>query len=305
MLALKIVSIILIVLAIYFIYDVLIQHWDIARTGPAIVSYHYLISGICIMQLYYLYQVALWRWVLSSYGQKVNFFDGCTFYFSNNLLAYIPGKMANVIGIGLLAKKRGYSSQSAVTTVVLFQIYSLISGTMLVAASSFMTTKDAALPVDWFWLFGILSLLGLVLISPRLQRRTLVLIAAATKKELITSVPNFRTVIAQVGVYGLGWILQGFALWCIYQALLPEDDWLSFWLLLAVYVSSYIVGLLAVLVPSGLGVLEAGLVLGLGTVIGAGHALWGAAMLRLVAVGLTLCSTVIVFLIEKRTKLVD
>ena len=257
------------------------------------------------MQLYYLYQVFLWRWVLSSYGQKVSFFDGCTFYFSNNLLAYIPGKIANVIGIGLLAKKRGYSSQSAVTTVVLFQIYSLISGTMLVAASSFMTPKNEALPVDWFWLLGILSVLGLVLISPYLQRSTLALIAAVTKKELIMSVPNFRTVMAQVGVYGLGWILQAFALWCIYQALLPEGDWLSFWLLLTVYLSSYTVGLLAVLVPSGLGVLEAGLVLGLGTAIGSGYALWGAAILRLVAVGLTLFSSVIIFLVEKLTKPVD
>lgn len=288
--------------AMIFIYSAVIENWDTISSVPPIKSYKYLFSGALALQVYWLYQVTLWRWIIGTYGERVSYLDSCIFFFSNSFFAYIPGKIANIIGIAVIAERTGFSPRRAVTTVLLFQIYALISGTAVVALMGVIVPRESLSPGinDWLWVFGIASTIGLLMVAPNIQRITWRTLGLAMKRNLEVQMPPFSRMLLQILSYGAGWFLPCLALWFFFKALLPEGAQIYFPLVMLVFVASYLLGLISVFVPAGLGVLEAGLVLGLTPDIGTNVVLWGAAVFRLVVISTLAISLLIVWKARSR-----
>jgi uncharacterized membrane protein YbhN (UPF0104 family) len=301
------VGLVLVGLALFFIGKTVVQYWDTVRAGPQDLNVRYLLAAALLFLFYSLYQTGLWRWILSGFGARLDYLTASHLFFTNNLLAYIPGKVANVTGMATLAKRKRISPTHVVTTVVLFQLYSLISGTGLIAILSVLlpTELGAVMPVGWLWMIGIASLVGLLLISPHCLRWTFALLRRLSGRNIADVELPFRTTLAHLVAYGIGWLLTGAAMWCLFMGFGPKGQVLSFPAVVVVFLGSYLVGLLAIAIPAGIGISEAGMVYGLGALIGPEQALFGAASFRLVMLAISLISWLVVTWMQRTIRVLE
>lgn len=296
--AAKIFSLGLLILAFYFILQAVSENWNTIAARPQELSLRYVFCGFVALQIYWCYQISLWRWVMKGYGDPINFGDAGTLYFSNILLAYIPGKIASVTGVAILAERKGVSAQRAVTAALLFQIYSIVSGTLFLSLLSqgVAIAGDVENAIDHFWLLGVFSLVGLIMLSPPLQRNTLSTLSRVFKRDLEIQIPRYSILLSQAAAYAVGWSLVSSSIWLFFLAIAPRPEDVSFFLVATVFVVSYLMGLVSFFVPAGIGILEAGLLVGLGSALEPGTILWGAAMFRLAIIT---SSSVSLFLLSK------
>ena len=229
-------------------------------------------------------------------GTKVDFRSASYMFFSNNLLAYIPGKLANAIGMATLARRRNISIPNTITTVILFQIYSLISGTFLISFLSFRLSRDikSLVPLEGLWIIGLASAIGLLLISPICQSWTINLIRKITGKDIIQTRISLSKSLLHITFYGIGWFISGFSMCFLLRSFGPDDQIIPVTSVLIILLLSYLIGLLAITVPAGIGVLEASLIYGLSTIVPTSQVLFSAGSFRLIALGTTLISWLVV-----------
>lgn len=293
-------GLVLLGLAAFFIGRIVVQHWAELSSGPQYFNGYYFFTGIALLEIYWLYQIALWRWVLSGMGTHVDYLTASTLLFSNNLLAYIPGKVANAIGMVRLAKRNSISTMNTVTTAILFQIYSLISGTGLLGILCISLPKklSKAVPVEWFFITGTASIIGLLLISPMCLRWSVALLRRISGRNIGEVNLPFSRVLVHVILLGFGWCIVGIAVWFLFSSFCSKEQDLPLTVAMVILIASYLIGLVVLVVPAGIGITEAGMVYGLGMLIEPQQALFGAASFRLATLGTTVASWVAVLLLR-------
>jgi uncharacterized membrane protein YbhN (UPF0104 family) len=276
--------------AIFFIIKSVLQHWDVLRSGPQHFNGLLFIFGILLFQLYFLYQIWLWRWIMLGFQMHISYLDVSNMYFSSNLLAYIPGKLASLVGVARIASKKKISGVNTIATLLLLQIYSFISGAALIAIVSLFlaTSVDKILPLGWIWLVIFAALFALVLISPFCLSWTFATLRGLFGRDIAYIQLPFRSALAHIFAYSVGWILAGGALWYIMGSFSLTD--LSLGIVVVVLVGSYLVGMLAILIPAGIGITEIGFIFGFDSFLSPEAVIFGAASYRLIIIGINLVS---------------
>jgi uncharacterized membrane protein YbhN (UPF0104 family) len=289
----RIISPILIILAMYFIGSMISDYWDEIIRGPEQVNKFYFTAAVVLFQIYWVYQIFLWRWILTSFGVRVRMVSASRLYFTNNLLAYIPGKIANIIGMAGLAGRMEISKASVISTVILFQIYALISGTALIGMLSyFLSDNEIKLytPFAWFHLFVWLSVAGLISITPRMLKGTLRVVKKLTKRKMLEVTMPFGLIIQHILAYSMGWLLLGLVVYLLLHSFGVSFQVISMPLIIVIFISSYLVGLLAFIVPAGVGILEAGMIFGLSSYVSIEQAFFSVISFRFIGLLLSIVS---------------
>ncbi|MBI4238648.1 MAG: flippase-like domain-containing protein [Deltaproteobacteria bacterium] len=272
-------------------YQVAAQ-WDVLRHGPATWYWPLWIAAGLLLDLYWFYQILLWRRIMSMLGSRVDWSVAVRLFFISNLLAYIPGKVANVLGVAAFAHRYRISAVHAGATVVLLQIYSLLSGVLLIAVAWALWPEalQRVFPSGTMPALLVIAGIGLLVVcSPLLDVCVRWLLRCMGRPVVAIGLSPSRH-LCNVGQYLGGWVLPGASLWCVVVSFLPQDVvWPPVLGVTAIFIGSYLLGLIAVLMPAGLGVTEAGLIFGLTRYCGTAHAVWGAVVLR----GLILLTTIL------------
>lgn len=294
-------------IAIFYVIDQISDNWQKLGTGFPPIKINYFIFYLIFLQIYFLFQVNIWRLVLKSLGTNIKYLYSAYFYFSSNLLAYTPGKIANALGMASLAKRNQISVQNTITTVILFQIYSLISGTFLI--SIFSTISDIKiindLNLENIWILFIASILGIIMIYPLFQKYTLNYIKKFTGKKFKNPNNNFQVTISHIIQYGIGWLIYCFSIMYLIKSFTPLTDIQIYPLVVVILIASYLTGLLAFVVPAGFGILEAGLIYGFSSLFETNQVIFIAIVFRLGNIISVLISWLIIksYLIYKGNKL--
>ena len=300
--AMNILSLLFIGMAFVFITRMIGDQWAFVKEGPETINWKMLFAGVFFFEIYWIYQVLHWKRIMNVMGSNLSFLQALLFFFSNNLLAYIPGKIANVAGMAVIAQKSNVSRMHTVTTVVLFQIYSLVSGTALIALLRLLFDQniERLIPEKWIPVLCLMALGGLVIMAPKLMNRIIAMIKKLTGREIREVNLTFKYHLTHLIIYFFSWMIMGVAMWFI-LASFSEKTLFDIPLISVtiVIVASYLMGLLAFFVPAGLGVAEVGIVYGFMKLCEPAQAVWGAASFRLVALTTTLFSFLITFYVSK------
>ena len=266
---LRFISYIFFGVAIFYVFNYIRLNWLKLGEGIPTFNLKYFILYFFFLQLYFLYQVNIWRLVLNSLNTKLNYIESAYMYFSNSLLAYTPGKIANALGMATIAKRSKISIPNVITTVILSQIYSLISGTLLISLFSLISDFKIIdnLILENIWILSIASLIGVILIHPSIQKYTITFIKNITGKKIKNPNNSFKVSISHIIQYLIGWLIYCYAFTYLIKSLNFDSQILLYPIVVVIYISSYLCGLLSFVVPAGFGILEAGLIYGFNSII--------------------------------------
>ena len=209
-------------------------------------------------------QIESWRIILQGWAQSLRFLSGARIWFLANLGRYVPGKVWSVAGMVVLAEQEGVQRWAAAASAVAVQALGIGTAAALVAAA----TPHAASPLR---LAGAVLLacatIGLLAWKDALARLGRMVGATAEWRALPAG-----AVLASAILTLLSWAVYGFAFWALGRGLglppaLPLAD------AAGVFALGYILGLLALFAPGGLGVREGVFYVLLTPYLGAGGAL--------------------------------
>jgi uncharacterized membrane protein YbhN (UPF0104 family) len=247
----------LIFLVLYFVVVFLKTQWPQITATTVHFNSFFLGLTFLIFEIYWLLQILNWRHIMRQQGVNLPFLQASYFYFISCLLAYIPGKIGNVIGMASLAEKHQISKTKTVTTVFLIQIYALISGALVVCASQlFLLDKlrELFLPILPFMVTGIL--IGLIALSQKYIVYPHKIAEFFLKKQFDKPAVPYRYHLVNILFFSGCWFVLSLSLWCLLKSVDPSLSIRLYIDVMSIFLFSYLLGLLAITLPSGLGLVE-------------------------------------------------
>ena len=222
-------------------------------------------GSVGMVFLTYVMQIESWRRILAGWGQRLAFGLAARIWSVANLGRYVPGKVWSVAGLVVLAQRAGVDPGPAAASAFVIQAVSLGSGVAVVAA---MTPHSASpLRLALAGLAAVATILVLVWRPTALWLGRVV--SAMAPLEPLAPSAVFAAIILTV----LSWGTYGAALWMLARGLLHEAPVpLPLTTAIGAFTLGYILGLLALFAPGGVGVRELVLVGLLAPFLGSGGA---------------------------------
>ncbi|NOT08328.1 MAG: flippase-like domain-containing protein [Gemmatimonadales bacterium] len=193
----------------------------------------------------------LWRTLLRIVsGFSISFAKAYRVSMLANLGKYIPGKVWAVMGMAYLLRDEGVPVPAAMASSVLHQAFTIVPGAVFISL-----VLGAGV---WGQLPAVAIAVGLcvcaVILYPPLFTRLLNWGLRLLRRPPLAFVLSFPAALGLFGAYVVAWVLYGAAFWCMTVGLgLPAGPFLP---VTAAYGAAYLIGLLALFAPGGLGVRE-------------------------------------------------
>ena len=227
--------------------------------------------SVLVIFLSYAISVEAWRRILDGWAQHLAYGRAARIWLVANLGRYIPGKVWSVAGLIVLAQRAGVAPWAAGASAFAIQAVAIGTAVVLVAAA----TPGAASPLR-------LGAAAVVAVA------TIALLAWLMGSTAPIQPLPVAAVAKSAGLGLLAWMAHGVAFWLLARGLgLP--DTLSVVTAAGVFPLGYILGLLALFAPGGLGVREVVLIGLLAPALG-----WGGAVALSVASRILLTVTEVV-----------
>lgn len=214
-------------------------------------------------------------------------------YFVGQLGKYVPGGVWTIVGRGEWARREGVSGRAAYTSTVLSMATAYLAACILTLLLLPFTIDNLGHPL--VLLVAGLGLLGAVGAHPMVLGWVLRMGERFTKRELNLEVPALPVMTRAVGMQIVTWLLIGLGTWLVALGLgfdLPLTR------IIAATAVSWVIGMLVLPVPGGIGVREGAFVAVLGT---SGDVAAIAIASRLVAVAVDVIGAAVMTLVAPRT----
>jgi hypothetical protein len=219
------------------------------RIGP-------LVLATALVGATYAMLIEVWRMVLARLGAPVAYGPAARVWFASNLGKYIPGKIWTVTAMVVMMAKAGVPSAKTGASVVVIAIAQAASGFAVVIMTSLPALREITGGVNGV-IAATVGMALCLLAAPILARQWNRIAVRLGREQLSVEVPLSAVGIALAGT-AISWWLYGIAFKLLVMSVLgtaigPTSDYV------AAYTSSYLVGLLALFAPGGLGAREVAL----------------------------------------------
>lgn len=213
-----------------------------------------------------------WHAALAVLGHHPSRSSATRWFMAGQLGKYLPGGIWHVVGVGELARRSGVPRRPAYGSAGLSTVSLVGAGALMVTVGGAITGGEAT---RW-WTVAVSAAMCASLFVPQL-RRLLFRWAGASSP----AGGSLRSVTALVAKAIPMWLTIGLATWCV-SASLGSRQAIATTMVAAI--TSWLVGIVALPAPGGIGVREAVLVLALRDEVGTGPATAVAVTARLVFV---------------------
>ena len=239
--------------AVFFVIRRFVHDWPLVQPELDDANWGWIgLAGLCAV----LGMTSIgWGWlhVMRTLGAEPRFFRTIAWYYVGELGKYVPGGVWPVLGRGELARRGDIPRSRAFTSVA------LSLGMLYLAA---MFTAAAFLPFAVIgkgggfspWMLVLLALpVGVVLLHHDVLDWLMAKASKATKRQIKVEVPQWRDSLVLVARYIPTWLFIGTATYAVTRAITPD---VSYPRMMFATILSWVVGFLAVPVPSGAGIRE-------------------------------------------------
>jgi hypothetical protein len=239
-------------------------NWSQFRSLHISITPHagWIALSLLVILLSFASSVEAWRRILSAWAQRLPFPAAARIWLVANLGRYVPGKVWSVAGLVVLAQRGGVAAWASAASAVAIQAVAIGTAVAVVAAA----TPGAASPVR----LAAAALVAVATIAALAWKR------AARAVAGLVGVPQIQPLslvaVAQSSAFGvLSWVAHGTAFWLLARGLgLPGALPVS--TAVGAFTLGYVLGLLALFAPGGVGVREVVLISLLTPTMGAGGA---------------------------------
>ena len=239
----------------------------------------------------YIMQIESWRRILAGWHQRLPFAGAARTWSLANLGRYVPGKVWSVAGLVVLAQRAGVSPGPAAASAFVIQAVTLGSGVAVVAAAAPRSAPPLRLAAA--------ALVAVATIGALVWRPT-----AAWLGRLVNAAPPLEplalsAVFASTLLTVVSWWTYGAAFWMLARGLIAGAP-LPLTGAVAAFTLGYILGLLALFAPGGVGVREVVLIGLLAPFLGAGGAVALSVASRVLLTVLEAAAAVLTFPLRHR-----
>ncbi|MBC8085781.1 MAG: flippase-like domain-containing protein [Phycisphaerae bacterium] len=206
--------------------------------------------------------VQSWRVLIQGAGSRLAYLSAVRIWTIANLGRYIPGKVASIAALGVLAKQEGVSATAAASAAILGTLINVGAGFGIVSLAGSQVLSALS---PWYsvvaWIGSGLFLLGVIAL-PWMLPRVAGVVARKLRNQHFDFQISGKSLFTSVTINTISWLSYGAAFMIFALAVLPElkGTLLQF---VVVWAASYLVGYLAFFSPGGLGARELAMVAGL------------------------------------------
>jgi len=267
-----------VLLALLFMAFLLHSQWEELQTHQWQLNPLWLGTSAVFLVAAWAVEIVVWLRLLRTVGGDLGYWSGARIWFLSAIVRYIPGNVWQPLSMTLLCQRLGVKPEATVTSILLYQVVTLLAVTP-VAALYFGVTGN------WGLLTGFLAGYGSGLVGAALVP----LIAFVIRPSLLIELINWVLVRFGRSVLDTGlsrtelilvlaltvfdWAIWG-AAFCALAFGINAYTWqemMAFALhLIAVYPVAFAVGFVSLITPSGLGVREGAFYLLLAPIMGGG-----------------------------------
>ena len=246
-------QIVLAAVVLYFVGTSMARNWASIRGSAAVIVVDPVALAVSagVTLATYALLISAWRAVLLGWGERLAYAQAARIWCLSNLARYIPGRVWQIAGMAAMAQQAGVSPWAAGGSAVVVQLLAVATGALVtglaaphagrplliggagVAAAAI--TATLAWPRTTQWLSAGIS---------RLAGRPLRLEPVAPGPLLLSAL-----------VTTLAWLAYGLTLFFLVRGILGTSA-LTLGTAIGAFAASYLVGLLLVFTPGGLGARE-------------------------------------------------
>lgn len=298
--ALRVAQYVLAAAAVAFVGLALGRSWEEVQAYEWTLSPGWLVLSALAFLAFYVMQALAWWMLLRSFDLRVPARWAAAAWGQSILARYVPGNVFMALGRALASQRRGLGLRRVSAAMVYEQALAFCAA---------LVTLGLLFPF-WEYQRGLtaLSLVGipvlLVLLHPRVFVPLADHILRLIGRDPLDAGLGFGRVVALLCYYVAAWFVVGLACWLLARAVTEAGVELLPTVTVA-FAFAFVVGIVAFVFPSGLGVREAVLAGALGGALGAGAALAFAVLLRLWQIALEVVFVALVTLVERRSRDTD
>ncbi len=225
------------------------RNWDEFRSLHLALSVNPGWIALCVGTVFVTYaiQIESWRRILAGWAQQLPYGKAARIWLLVNLGRYVPGKVWSVAGLVVLAQRAGVDAWAAGASAVVIQAVGLGTGVAVVAATIPGATSPLRLAAA---ALAAVTTIGMLVWEKPARWLGRVFNVSAPLRPLPA-----RAVLVSSGLTLLSWVTYGIAFWLLALGLgLPAT--LAPATAAGVFALGYILGLLALFAPGGVGVRE-------------------------------------------------
>jgi uncharacterized membrane protein YbhN (UPF0104 family) len=261
-------QVVVVALIFYFLIKGLVSNWSQVKDFDWKFNYPLLILSFLLQIMALCWLVQIWRWILRHSGSTISYPGLFKIWFFANLGRYLPGKVWQFLGMVYMLEKRGVPKSNSVSTALLAQSLSVISGLLIAFVflgtdlySQFLAKKPG--------LVLIMAVFGLFIVTvvcyPKLLGEIINFGLGIFKREKISLDITSKDVIIYILTYSVSWLLFGLAFLVFIKAM-AQASFDMYPGITGAFAFAFNIGFLALFVPGGIGVREGILVLLLSSV---------------------------------------
>lgn len=266
----RLLRVVLALVALGFLGYGLAANWDETAAAVARISPWAVAGAFGAVLLGQFCMLLAWRQVLAGLGSPLPVRVAGRIMFVGQLGKYIPGAIWAYAAMMDLGRDHGSPPRRTFACISLALVINLGVGIAIAAAT--LATQEA---VRQSWYLLLLLPVIAVCMHPKVLTWGLNLALRLARRETLDTVLPGRRVLAALAWTVLGWLVYGLHTWML------AGRWDLYVVATGAYAFAWSTGLLAFLVPAGVGVREGALVLVLHPIIGTGAALAVAVVSRL------------------------
>lgn len=231
----------------------IVRQWHAVGTMPA-PSPGWLAATVLLLLGYYALMNHAWLAMMRGLGASLSWSRAFRVLYLSNLAKYLPGGVWNLFGRVALCRAEGVSA-TATSMSLLVEIVAQCAAMAVVAMVTLSSAAAALLPIPRFLLLPGASLV-LVAVHPRLVNFALGLASRWAKRPLPRFDVTYRFVLVTFLRYLAAWVLVASTFVLTARALGATIDRDAALLLVGALSVSWLVALLAFVLPGGLGLRE-------------------------------------------------
>jgi hypothetical protein len=239
----------------------LAKNWGAFRAQPIhwTPAPLWLLASLVLVWLTYAVLIEAWRWVVLSLRQSLRYVEAARICMLSNLAKYIPGKVWSFAGVAALASRAGVERSASIVSAIVLPALSFASAIVVLSftAPRSLDSTTPALAVASI-IVGAVGLLAVAILSWPRGLRFIQRLLPRSVPTLIPIPPLIMLAAFLANV--VAWAGYGAAFVCLARGLLPDVP-LTWFQATTVFLTSFLVGSVAVFAPAGIGPRESTFVL--------------------------------------------
>lgn len=229
------------------------------------IDWRYLLLATAFALIFRYLGVTIWRLILGDLGARdlPDFVTMAYVYAKAWMGRYIPGTLTWIAGKVYLASSHGISkSRLAVSSLLegAMQIIAILVMSMLLLG---LDPRLSVIPIRYKIIMVCFAALLVITLTPRVFNRLVALAYYLVKKQAPSRelLINGRAVIRSFVLYTIGGFILGLAEFCICRTVDPNLPWHNFWFIVGTFNLAGALGMIAIGVPSGIGIRDGAVLL--------------------------------------------